>query len=358
MKLYKNISNKKNKLSNKRKQNSKQQLKKNKSLACYHFDGQTNYINKIQINEAKDNNKTINNNNNNPSLYFYSNYEYNDILLFKAYKKSVSELFKALKIYLNKESYKYEKIKKEFINNIHKFYDEEKKKEKINKNKSPIKLNTKSSSKKKLKNKKNEEINNSGLNKKSEGISSLNKIINKNYNKNTFDKMIKTYKFTNSRKGNQIKNNSIKNKTNFIVNNKSMINSNISGASFFQNNNNFNSYKEHKSLYTLLKANKTVIESSPMKYIYNYRNDNMMKKFIKFSQNFSDKNFINKTSNQSIIGGNKIIRDEEKQNKNENKSKNNELISKIKDSLDDNLKHIFNFSYENFLNKESERECN
>ena len=38
--------------------------------------------------------------------------------------------------------------------------------------------------------------------------------------------------------------------------------------------------------------------------------------------------------------------------------KNNELISKIKDSLDDNLKHIFNFSYENFLNKESERECN
>ena len=83
-----------------------------------------------------------------------------------------------------------------------------------------------------------------------------------------------------------------------------------------------------------------------------------MKKFIKFSQNFSDKNFINKTCNQSIVSGNKIIRDEEKQNKNENKSKNNELISKIKDSLDDNLKHIFNFSYENFLNKESERECN
>ena len=40
------------------------------------------------------------------------------------------------------------------------------------------------------------------------------------------------------------------------------------------------------------------------------------------------------------------------------KSKNNELISKIKDSLDDNLKHIYYFCYENFLNKESERDCN
>ena len=38
--------------------------------------------------------------------------------------------------------------------------------------------------------------------------------------------------------------------------------------------------------------------------------------------------------------------------------KNNELLLKIKDSLDENLKHILNFSYENFLNKESERDCN
>ena len=138
MELYKNISNKKNQINNKRKQNSKHQLKKNKSLTYYHFDGQTNYLNKIHINETKDNNKTMTNNNS--PLYFYSNYEYNDVLLFKAYKKSVSELFKALKIYLNKEIYKYEKIKKEFNNNIHKYYDEEKKKEKINKNKSPIKF--------------------------------------------------------------------------------------------------------------------------------------------------------------------------------------------------------------------------
>ena len=42
----------------------------------------------------------------------------------------------------------------------------------------------------------------------------------------------------------------------------------------------------------------------------------------------------------------------------ERTAKNNDIILKIKDSLDDNLKHILNFSYENFLNKESERDCN
>ena len=34
---------------------------------------------------------------------------------------------------------------------------------------------------------------------------------------------------------------------------------------------------------------------------------------------------------------------------------NNELLTKIKESLDDTLKNMFTFSYENFLNKESER---
>ena len=34
-----------------------------------------------------------------------------------------------------------------------------------------------------------------------------------------------------------------------------------------------------------------------------------------------------------------------------------ELLLQIKNSLDDNLKGFFEFSYENFLNKETEREC-
>ena len=89
-----------------------------------------------------------------------------------------------------------------------------------------------------------------------------------------------------------------------------------------------------------------------------------MKKFIKFSKDISqNKNLINKTCNQPNISNNTILLNKEKQNINENfknqeKSKNNEVISKIKDSLDDNLKHIYYFCYENFLNKESERDCN
>ena len=36
--------------------------------------------------------------------------------------------------------------------------------------------------------------------------------------------------------------------------------------------------------------------------------------------------------------------------------KNEEMMKQIKSTLDDNLKVIFNFSYENFLSKESESE--
>jgi hypothetical protein len=35
---------------------------------------------------------------------------------------------------------------------------------------------------------------------------------------------------------------------------------------------------------------------------------------------------------------------------------NEEMMKKIKNSIDDNLKVMLNFSYENFLSKESERE--
>ena len=361
MKLYKDIASKKIKnKNNQSRQKYKQQLKKNNSLTYYHFDGQTNYINNFQINDLKINNKNslFNNNKNNcknndkrnynTSFNFFSNYEYNDNILFKAYKKSVLELFKRLKKFFNKEEYKYEKIKREFMNNIQKFYDEERKKEKekeINKNKTPNNYNIKSYSKKTIK----------------------DKMKNKNNSINAYDKMFKTYKFSNSRKSNLIKDNSIKNKTNILFNNKFLNRSNLSDISFAQNKNNnsdFNSFNNHQSLYTLIKKNKTILENSPIKDIFNFRNDNIMRKFIKFSQNISgNKNTINKTCSQSLLN-NKIITNNEKQNiidnnRNPDKSsKNNEVISKIKDSVDDNLKHIFNFSYENFLNKETERECN
>ena len=206
MKLYKNIANKKNKIKHsKSRQNSTQQLKKNKSLTYYHFDGQINYINKMHIQDLKINdNKTLsnntnanNNNNYNQSLIF-SNHEYNDFLLFNAYKKSVLELFKMLKIYMNNELYKYNKIKREFLCNIQKFYDEEKRKENNskNKNKTPLNYNIKSYSKKKIKEKnlkskcKNQD-NNSELYKNNSGYrTSMTKLMNKNPNFNIYDKIV------------------------------------------------------------------------------------------------------------------------------------------------------------------------
>ena len=44
--------------------------------------------------------------------------------------------------------------------------------------------------------------------------------------------------------------------------------------------------------------------------------------------------------------------------KNENYTFNKDLIASIKNNLDENLKGIFDFSYESFYNKESEREGN
>ena len=101
--------------------------------------------------------------------------------------------------------------------------------------------------------------------------------------------------------------------------------------------------------------NNKLLDNSPMKCIDNIKNNNIIKKFIKFSSN------ISKTKNRNINEENLIINDKnttENKKISERTAKNNDIILKIKDSLDDNLKHILNFSYENFLNKESERDCN
>jgi hypothetical protein len=388
LKLYKNSAIKQNKAKyNKSRQNPKQPIKKNKSLTYYHYDGQTNYINKFQMNnELNNTNKKICNNNNttinqNNTFYCYNN-EYNDTLLLAAYKKSVSELFKTLKALMGNELYKYDKIKREFLHNIQKYYNDEKNKDKnASKNKNKTPNNIKSYSKQKIKErsmKQREEINYSKLHKNNSSLynTSLIRYINKNNNNNSnaSDKLIRTYKYTNSRKSNQIKDFLIKDKTN---NDKSMNTSNISGSSFIQNqysnsnnynsNHNFNSHINHQSLFTLLKAENNILVNSPTKNIHNYRNDNIMKKFVNFSKNITgNKNIINKTCSQSFITNKKLILNNNYKNNDDCKvsdtitknNENNELITKIKDSLDDNLKHIFNFSYENFLNKESERDFN
>ena len=320
MKLYQNIALRKNKI--KTNKNSAHQIKKNKSLTYYNFEGQNNNnLNDIIINCINESRNNIN--------------EYNINYLLIAYKKGILELFKSLKLYMKKEIYKYNKIKNEFLQNIQKFYNDEKSKE----------------------------------NKVIKKNSSLKNYCNiKSYSKN---KSIK-----NSRKSNQIKDKFMKNISSNIPNQTQIINqannnlgislwpntnnisnknNNVKKRNIINNNLNFNSFMKHKSLYTLLKSNK-MIGNSPLKYIDNSNSNNIIKKFIKFSNNISKiKSKENKKVNEDIIldkenninGQRKLIG---------RTTKNNDLILKIKDSLDDNLKHILNFSYENFLNKESERD--
>jgi hypothetical protein len=322
MKLYQNIALRKNKI--KTNKNSAHQIKKNKSLTYYNFEGQNNNnLNDIIINCINESRNNIN--------------EYNINYLLIAYKKGIQELFKSLKLYMKKEIYKYNKIKNEFLQNIQKFYNDEKSKEnKVIKKNSSLKnyCNIKSYSKNKsIKNsRKSNQIKDKFMKNISSNIPNQTQIINQTNNNLGISLWPNTNNISNKNKNNNVK------KRNII-----------------NNNLNFNSFMKHKSLYTLLKSNK-MIGNSPLKYIDNSNSNNIIKKFIKFSNNISKiKSKENKKVNEEIIldkenninGQRKIIG---------RTTKNNDLILKIKDSLDDNLKHILNFSYENFLNKESERD--
>ena len=330
MKLYKDIALRKNKI--KSNKNSTQHLTKNKSLTYYHIEGKNNNLNNIT--DIKVN---CSNNSGNQII------EYNKNYLLIAYKKGVLELFKALKSYMKKEVYKYNKIKNEFLQNIQKFYNEEKTKDKkIIKNNSSSKNyfnNIKSYSKKKIiKNgRKSNQLKENFLKNITSNISSQTQIINNNKNNLAFP-----FWPNEKTKNNIINNNNINN-----------YHKNINKRNKINNNYNFYSFANHNSLYSIMKDNK-LLGNSPMKCIENIKNNNIIKKFIKFSSN------ISKTKNKKINDENLTINDKNNENKkiSERTAKNNDMILKIKDSLDDNLKHILNFSYENFLNKESERDCN
>ena len=317
MKLYQNIALRKSKI--KSSKNSTQQLKKNKSLTYYHIEGQNNYLNDINDIKINCSNKGCK-----------KNHECNNNYLLTAYKKGVFELFKALKSYMKKEIYKYNKIKNEFLQNIQKFYNEEK-----IKNKKSTKKNSTSMKKIITNGRKSNQLKENFINSITNNISSQTQIMNK----------------TNNNLG-------ISFLQNLKINNKNKINKhNINNRNLKNTNYKFNSFINHKSLYSLFKNNQ-MIGNSPLKYIDNCKNNNIIKKFIKFSNNIS-KNKNNKNNGDIIIEKiekEKILNDNKKMS--ERTVKNNELISKIKDSLDENLKHILNFSYENFLNKESERDCN
>jgi hypothetical protein len=69
---------------------------------------------------------------------------------------------------------------------------------------------------------------------------------------------------------------------------------------------------------------------------------------------------INDSNKKLILSGKQKTKNKQKvqtftiQNDLDIEAKSTEQLREIKSNLDDNLKVIFNFSYENFLNKESE----
>ena len=170
---------------------------------------------------------------------------------------------------------------------------------------------------------------------KSKSGSKEKQLINKNYNKNylsnnnIFDPDLHVFKILNQRKKN----------SGF-------------GKNFSNNNNNNKIQKQLNSNIILNKKKRS-------NHIINNKISNIII--------YSDKKSKNLSSNKSIRPGlninkkNERVIEENKDNKNEantneNNKKNAEQLKQIKSGLDENLKFLFNFSYENFLNKESESE--
>ena len=222
-----------------------------------------NNINDIKINCS-------NNENNNKSNECNPNY------LLIAYKKGVLELFKALKKYMKKEVYKYNKIKNEFLQNIQKFYNEEKTKEKKSLKKTASSMNyynIKSYSKKKLitNGRKSNQLKENFIKNITSNKSSQTQIMKKTNNNNLGISFLSTK--------NNNKNKNCINNSNYVYNNRNIIKN---------NNYKFDSFINHKSLYSLLKNNQ-MIGNSPLKFIDSCKNNNIIKKFIKFSNNISKK---------------------------------------------------------------------
>jgi hypothetical protein len=155
----------------------------------------------------------------------------------------------------------------------------------------------------------------------------INKNVNKNYlsNNNIFDPDLHVFKILNQRKKN-------------------------SGLG-----KNFSSTNKNKKIQK--KLNNNLISKKKN------RSNNIINNKISNIVIYSDKKSKNLNSNKSIKPDENINKKNERiieENKNETNnnenSKNAEQLKQIKSGLDENLKFLFNFSYENFLNKESESE--
>ena len=324
----------------------------------------------------------ISNKNNNNLMKKISNYiSINKSILLSAYEESLRILFDSLKVYLKNDIIYFNNLKDNFIKNVQNFYKKNKKNfslvsqnNNIQYKKEEIKIDNYLSYKNNIKNKNLKQNNSTVFHKKNK--SHINKSINK---------MISS------------------------LSNNSINKSNISNHNSISNNKNSKNKKNKvipfkNSLYSLIKGkNKQIISNSPVKNLINKKDKfSLLNNFIDFNKNKKNcsgtvqngsspktektkngkdikvikyktkeikiqsnnqnslikkdnNNYITNISN-NIYYNNIISQIPDKINNENNILNNNDLISCIKNTLDENLKGMFDFSYESFLNKESERE--
>jgi hypothetical protein len=274
-------------------------------------------------------------------------------------------------LYLKNDSTYFNKLKETFIKNVQNFY-------KKNKSEFSVVQNGNGNKKEEIKidNYKNNKIENKI---KSKSKNNFNLTFHKK-NKSNANKSI-------SKIISGISNNSI---------NKSNMSMQISGNNKTKNLESKIDVKKNKnhkkSLYSLIRGNQQLMSTSPIKEERknNYKfsilnnffefNKNIKTNISEFSpgleqnglssnnqknKNIKDKNIyknfsFNKKPNKYIPNNNTNINNDNKiSNKTYDENNiNNDLINCIKNSLDENLKGMFDFSYESFLNKETEREGN
>ena len=327
----------------------------------------------------------ISNKGNNNLIKNVSNYIYlNKSILLSAYEESLTILFDNLKNYMKNDILYYNTLKDNFIKNVKNIYQKNKNNFSFistnNKNitkKEEIKIDNYFSSKTYKKNNKMKTNSENAFHKK-----------NKSHINKSISKIISN-----------ISNNSI-NKSNISIQNIKS-NKNLRKEDISKINKKKESINNKNSLYSLIKASKRhLISNSPIKdkIKKNYK-CSMLNNFINFNkktkkkhssnnQNYSrfkseimtngkdinnqlikknnstnlkyiDKkefnNYISNNINNNIYCNNIINKIPDTINK-EKYEINNDLINCIKNTLDENLKGIFDFAYESFLNKESERE--
>ena len=294
---------------------------------------------------------------------------------------------KSIRSVENKKRHKINKIKIDtIVNNKDKLFNKLKKEKTnlINKTFNNIEnKNRKNISNNKKKNSQNITINSINLNLGKKQFTNKKPLINKKLINKLKINLLKNTKFYNQANKLQKKPYNLKKLSIFseLSTNKNINKNNFINKSLLTKNSNIklnNSNIKKAKSYRLTNSNNKSVSSQKHKSngkIYNKNNITKLDKnnFLNIVNNITNKKNINdkKYIHISSIEINNIIKSNEKKDDNDNDNKeilesnhkfqnidmeNDELMKKIKNSIDDNLKVMLNFSYENFLSKESDRE--